>query len=121
LIKDLTSSTELKAKFKQDPNAVFKTYGIDVPPDIKINVVEDSDKITHWVIPDFSEISDAALETISGGSMPYSDAVRKADQINSWLGFAASIFLAPVLGPADLIGMAQGQRPAESPIDRQAH
>ena len=67
--KQLSQSKELKEKFKQNPRGVFKSFQIDVPDVIDIKVLEDTEDVTHFVIPNISEVSDAELAQIAGGGV----------------------------------------------------
>ena len=61
----------LKARFMTDPKAVLAEHGIDVPADMKVDVVENSDKtvnITMPAAPHGSEsLSDEDLASVAGG------------------------------------------------------
>ena len=62
----------LKARFMADPKAVLAEYGMDVPDEIDVNVVENSDNTVHITLPASpskdSELSDKELENAAGGS-----------------------------------------------------
>ena len=62
----------LKARFQSDPKAVLAEYGIDVPANINVNVVENSDNTVHITMPKApagdGELSDEELGNVAGGS-----------------------------------------------------
>ena len=61
----------LKARFMNDPKAVLTEYGMDVPANIDVNVVENSDNtvnITMPAAPDgAADLSDEELNNVAGG------------------------------------------------------
>jgi hypothetical protein len=66
----------LKALFMSDPKAVLAEHGIDVPADIDVNVVENSDNTVHITMPAApagdGELSDEEVSNVAGdesGSM----------------------------------------------------
>jgi hypothetical protein len=62
----------LKARFMSDPKAVLAEHGLDVPANIGVNVVENSDKTVHITMPMAPEgaagLSDEELSGAAGGS-----------------------------------------------------
>ena len=69
----------LKARFMSDPKAVLAEYGMDVPANMNVNVVENSDNTVHITIPQApagaGELSDEELAGAAGGNitMPHND------------------------------------------------
>ena len=63
----------LKARFMSDPKAVLAERGIDVPDNIDVNVVENSDNTVHITMPKapdgVAELSDAELAGAAGGGI----------------------------------------------------
>ena len=60
----------LKARFMSDPKAVLAERGIDVPDNIDVNVVENSDNTVHITMPAApasDELSDEELAGAAGG------------------------------------------------------
>ncbi|MEE2907123.1 MAG: NHLP leader peptide family RiPP precursor [Planctomycetota bacterium] len=61
----------LKARFMSDPKAVLAEHGIDVPANIDVNVVENSDNTVHITIPAApagdGELSVEQLAAVAGG------------------------------------------------------
>ncbi len=61
----------LKARFMSDPKAVLAERGIDVPDNIDVNVVENSDNTVHITMPKApggtAELSDEELAGAAGG------------------------------------------------------
>ncbi len=64
----------LKARFMADPKAVLTEYGIDVPANMNVNVVENSDNTVHITMPPApagdGELSDEELANVAGGADP---------------------------------------------------
>ena len=59
-----------RARLESDPKAVLKEMGGQVPDDIQIKVVHDSDRVKYLHIPSpppEGEVSDADLEKAQGG------------------------------------------------------
>ena len=65
----------LKARFMSDPKAVLAEHGFELPDNIDVNVVENSDNIVHITIPkapaEASEISDEELTAAAAGCHSY--------------------------------------------------
>ena len=63
----------LKARFMSDPKAVLAERGIDVPDNMNVNVVENSDNTVHITMPKTpagaSDLSDEELSAAAGGSV----------------------------------------------------
>lgn len=55
LVAKAWSDEEFKARLAADPVAVMKENGIDVPDDMEIKILEDTDTVKHEVIPFNSE------------------------------------------------------------------
>ena len=62
----------LKARFMADPKTVLAEHGIDVPDNIDVNVVENSDNCVHITMPaapsGAGELSDEELGNAAGGT-----------------------------------------------------
>ena len=62
----------LKARFMSDPKAVLAEYGMDVPANIDVNVVENSDNTVHITMPaapaGYGDLSDEELSNVAGGA-----------------------------------------------------
>ena len=63
----------LKARFMSDPKAVLAEHGIDVPANMNVNVVENTDNTVHITMPPApagdGELSDEELNSAAGGNM----------------------------------------------------
>ena len=61
----------LKARFMSDPKAVLAEHGIDVPDNIDVNVVENSDNTVHITMPktpgEAGDLSDEEMQAAAGG------------------------------------------------------
>jgi hypothetical protein len=62
----------LKARFMTDPKAVLAEHGMDVPANIDVNVVENSDNTVHITMPmapaGAANLSDEELRNAAGGT-----------------------------------------------------
>ena len=62
----------LKARFMSDPKAVLAEHGIDVPDNMNVNVVENSDNTVHITMPmppdGHEELSMEELSNVAGGA-----------------------------------------------------
>ena len=63
----------LKARFMSDPKAVLAEYGMDVPANVDVKVVENSENCVHITMPAVpasdSELSDQELDNVAGGKI----------------------------------------------------
>ena len=61
----------LKARFMSHPKPVLKEYGLEVPEDVEVKVVENADDCVHITLPAppaaGGELSDEDLEKAAGG------------------------------------------------------
>ncbi len=68
----------LKQRFMSDPKAVLAEHGIDVPEDMNVNVVENTDTAVTITMPatpaNASELSDHELTTAAGGAGSHQNA-----------------------------------------------
>ena len=62
----------LKARFVADPKAVLAEYGMDVPANMNVNVVENTDNTVHITMPmapaSAADLSDEDLANAAGGN-----------------------------------------------------
>ena len=53
---------ELIKRLRTDPRAVFRTYGVEIPPDFQVGILENVPHRVHFVVPakpgSFGNISD---------------------------------------------------------------
>ena len=75
----------LKARFMTDPKAVMAEHGIDVPANMNVNVVENSDNTVHITMPmapdgheelSMEELSQAAGGFTSDGAKHYAGGLQ---------------------------------------------
>ena len=64
----------LKNRFLSEPKAVLVEYGIDVPENMDVNVIENSDTCMNITMPpapsQTPELSDSELSAVAGGTLP---------------------------------------------------
>lgn len=61
---------EFRMRLMSDPKCVFKENGIDVPDNVEIKVVENTNNVVHLTLPPKPkevDLSDKELEKIAGG------------------------------------------------------
>ena len=65
---------DFKAKLLADPKTVLKGNGVEIPQDVEILVVENTDKIVHLILPPepAGQLSEEELEVVNGGSSLFS-------------------------------------------------
>jgi hypothetical protein len=66
LVAEAWSDLELKERLLADPAAVLTEYGIEVPEDVELRVVEDTDQVRYLVLPP-SPGDDLSDEELGGG------------------------------------------------------
>jgi len=42
---------QFKSRLMTDPKTVFREHGLEVEPDVSVSVVEDTDRVRHFVLP----------------------------------------------------------------------
>jgi hypothetical protein len=65
LVAQVWSDESLKQRLMDCPAAVLAEHGIDVPDDVDLRVVEDSDRVRHLVLP-ASPAGDLLDEELAG-------------------------------------------------------
>jgi hypothetical protein len=63
---------DFRKRLVGQPTAILRTEGVDLPPGIEVEVLEDTDEILHLVLPfntmvSKAELSDAELASVVGG------------------------------------------------------
>ena len=78
----------LKARFLSDPKAVLAEYGIDVPANLNVNVVENSSNTMHITIPvsppSAEDLTDEELASAAGGAGGIMDFDKTIHKCTSW-------------------------------------
>ncbi len=73
LFADCWKDEELKARFMAEPGAVLAEYGMNVPANIDVKVVENTDNCVHITMPaepvGASGLSDEELSAAAGASV----------------------------------------------------
>jgi len=70
LVEDVWDDPELKQRLLRDPKTVLKERGIYIRNDVTIKVHENTDRVTHLVLPRGpadGEFADEELEAVAGG------------------------------------------------------
>ncbi len=73
LVAKAWSDEDFKAKLMADPMAVFKETELPVPEGIEVCIVENTDKISHFILPPepSDELTDDQLDGATGGFSKY--------------------------------------------------
>jgi 16S rRNA C967 or C1407 C5-methylase (RsmB/RsmF family) len=60
-----------KKRLLADANTTLKAEGVEVPAGVTVNVLENTDKVINYVLPNKpkAELSDADLDKVAGGGM----------------------------------------------------
>ena len=70
IVSDAWADADLKRRLLEDPRAVMKERGIDVPADVDIQIHENTESTKHFVLPTApseEELSEEQLEAVAGG------------------------------------------------------
>jgi hypothetical protein len=75
-----------KQRLLAEPKAVAQEYGISIPAELEVRVVENTPTLVHIVLPArpaVAELSDEQLEAVAGGQMrEYTD--EEWERQSSW-------------------------------------
>ncbi|MEI6034242.1 MAG: NHLP leader peptide family RiPP precursor [Verrucomicrobiae bacterium] len=70
IITKCWADAEFKRRLMADPAGTLRTEGVSVPNGSKVTVVENTvNEFTFVIPPEFSELSDEALDGVSGGKV----------------------------------------------------
>ena len=80
---------DFKKRLLSDPVAVLKDYGLALPPDVKIKVVEDTDTLYHLSLPPKPTDKDLSEEDCKHGGGrrprgPYMPALCQNRAVSAW-------------------------------------
>lgn len=92
LITDCWKDEALKKRFIADPNSVLAEYGMEVPSNFTVKVVENSSNNLHITMParpsKLLELTDAELMTAAGGGDAFASAFGCKSFVNLTSFFA---------------------------------
>ncbi len=68
IIAKAWADEEFKAQLLANPKPVLREHGLEIAPDVHVNVVEDSEKVYHFVLPPnpAGELSEEELSPVAG-------------------------------------------------------
>jgi len=71
IIKRCWEDAKFQQRFVSQPNSVLKEYGVDVPADLEIKVVLNTDNVHYLAVPTKpgDQLSDASLDAVVGGAI----------------------------------------------------
>jgi hypothetical protein len=73
------AGASFKQKLLVDPSTVLKAEGVDIPEGYTVRILENTDKVLHFVIPEHStELPDDLLEKLAGGANNKEVSVRNS-------------------------------------------
>lgn len=63
------SDEGFKQQLLRDTHATLRAQGIEIPDGVTVNIVENTDRVIHYVLPPnpAAELSDADLDGVAGG------------------------------------------------------
>ena len=69
IIKRCWEDEKFQARFISQPHAVLKEHGVDIPTDLEIKVVQNTDTVQYLAIPTRpDQLSEGALDAVAGGA-----------------------------------------------------
>jgi hypothetical protein len=71
IIMKAQSDINFKKRLMTDPAVVLGEGGIDIPSDVEVRALENTDKVWHFVLPPSlnAELSNEQLDAVAGGCM----------------------------------------------------
>jgi len=63
LVQKATEDPILRQRLVQTPKQVLAEAGITLPADLEVEIVENTDKVIHLILPPLMEVSEAEGET----------------------------------------------------------
>ena len=59
---------EFKARLLENPKAVMREHGLEISPDVEVKVVDDSERVRHFLLPanPATELSEEELSPVAG-------------------------------------------------------
>ena len=78
LVARVWADEAFKQYLKDEPAKVLKEYGLDVPTDLEIRVLENTDRVHYLTLPAKpvqppADLSDGQMETVAGGWVDIKD------------------------------------------------
>jgi hypothetical protein len=73
-----------KKRLLAEPAAVLKEGGVEIPPDVEVRMLEDTDKVWHLVLPpplSTDELDEQQLDHVAGGAMIVDDGAPSSGQM----------------------------------------
>ncbi|MCP5113854.1 MAG: NHLP leader peptide family natural product precursor [bacterium] len=78
LVAQAWADDTLKQQLVEDPATVLKEHGLEVPADVEIRVVENTDRVHYLTLParpaeGSGELTDRQMESVAGGWVDIKD------------------------------------------------
>jgi hypothetical protein len=91
IISKCWKDSAFKKRFVSDPKGVLKEHSIELPPNVKVNVVENTADQLYITLPPSPqasgrEMSDAQLDQVSGGTLTFSSSVFRQIYVSTQSG-----------------------------------
>lgn len=103
-----------KRRLLAEPAAVFKEFGLEVPPGAQLRILENTDKVVHLTLPAKpleAEISDDELDAVAGGSgQSASELAQRQAMAQKQADFLNSLPLSQFLGLLKGTGLPPEQK-----------
>jgi hypothetical protein len=92
LVEHTWADRKLKQRLLDDPKSVLQEYGLEVPEEVEVRVVESTDKVLYLTLPrqptgDAGELTSGQLSRITGGA-------TMAEY--GWIGHLIDILISPI-------------------------
>jgi hypothetical protein len=70
VVANAWADPDYKARLKTDPSSVLREQGLEVPDDVEVRIVENTDDVVYFTLPSepTEVLDDDALEAVAAGS-----------------------------------------------------
>jgi hypothetical protein len=82
LIRKATTDSDFRATLLDDPAAVLKAEGWDVPETMEVCVVENTDERMYITLPPLSVLTDDEMQEVTAGSVSVVSQVSKVSRVS---------------------------------------
>lgn len=82
LIRKASTDLEFRAALLDDPVAVLRAEGWDVPEAMEVRVVENTDELMYITLPALTLLSDEEMDDVTGGSVSTVSKFSKVSKVS---------------------------------------